>query len=99
MIIIVNKDGKVIDTIKKFNNRWDYLQYYNELDTIIMIKPIDNLIKMNFDNDLDMFNYLSMASCANGTKYKMCCDDLDLKSRYTTKDDPALKEFNPFELT
>jgi hypothetical protein len=56
-----------------------------------MIEPIDNLIKMNFDNGLDMFNYLSMASCANGTKYKMCCDDLDLNLRYTTKDDPALK--------
>ncbi|KAA6393583.1 MAG: hypothetical protein EZS28_010889 [Streblomastix strix] len=40
-----------------------------------------------------------MASCANGTKFKMCCDNLDLNSRYTTKDDPALIQFNPFELT
>ncbi|KAA6383666.1 MAG: hypothetical protein EZS28_020806, partial [Streblomastix strix] len=99
MIIIVNQHGQVIDTIKKFNNRWDYLQYYNELDTFIMIEPIDNLIKMNFNNDLDMFNYLSMTSCANATKYKMCCDDLDLNSRYTTKDDPALKQFTPIVLT
>ncbi|KAA6380309.1 MAG: hypothetical protein EZS28_024163 [Streblomastix strix] len=98
-IIIVNKNGKVTDTIKKFNNRWDYLQYYNELDTQIMIEPIDNLIKMNFNNDLDMFNYLSMASCANGTKYKMCCDDLDLNSRYINRDDQALIQFTPFELT
>jgi hypothetical protein len=64
-----------------------------------MIEPIDNLIKMNFNNDRDMFNYLSMASCANATKYKMCCDDLDLNSRYTTKDDPALKQFTPFVVT
>ncbi|KAA6373779.1 MAG: hypothetical protein EZS28_030695, partial [Streblomastix strix] len=40
-----------------------------------------------------------MASCANGTKYKKCCDDLDLNSRYVNKDDPALMQFNPFELT
>ncbi|KAA6359036.1 MAG: hypothetical protein EZS28_045437, partial [Streblomastix strix] len=41
-----------------------------------------------------------MASCANGTKYKMCCDDLDLNLRYTTKDDPALKQFlSSFTLT
>ncbi|KAA6369600.1 MAG: hypothetical protein EZS28_034873 [Streblomastix strix] len=99
LIIIVNKNGKVTDTFKKFNNRWDYLQYYNELDTQIMIEPIDNLIKMNFNNDLDMFNYLSMASCANGTKYKMYCDDLDLNSRYTNKDDSALIQFTPFVLT
>ncbi|KAA6378576.1 MAG: hypothetical protein EZS28_025897, partial [Streblomastix strix] len=39
-----------------------------------------------------------MASCANATKYKMCCDDLDLNSRYTTKDNPALKQYNPFVL-
>ncbi|KAA6377517.1 MAG: hypothetical protein EZS28_026956 [Streblomastix strix] len=99
IVIIVNNHGKVIDTIKKFNNRWDYLQYYNELDTSIMIKPIDNLIKMNFDNDLDMFNYLSMASCANATKYRMCCDDLDLNQRYTNENDPALQFYNPFVLT
>ncbi|KAA6368573.1 MAG: hypothetical protein EZS28_035899, partial [Streblomastix strix] len=46
-----------------------------------------------------MYNYLSIASCANGAKYEICCDDLDLNSRYTTKDDPALKQFTPFELT
>ncbi|KAA6358170.1 MAG: hypothetical protein EZS28_046303, partial [Streblomastix strix] len=40
-----------------------------------------------------------MASCANGTKYKMCCDDLDLNSRYVNKDDSALLKFTPFELT
>ncbi|KAA6382035.1 MAG: hypothetical protein EZS28_022438 [Streblomastix strix] len=40
-----------------------------------------------------------MASCANANKYKICCDDLDLNSRYTTKDDPSLKQFTQFVLT
>jgi hypothetical protein len=38
-----------------------------------MIKPIDRLIEMNFSNGIDMFNYVSMASCANSIKYKMAC--------------------------
>ncbi|KAA6328010.1 MAG: hypothetical protein EZS28_053765, partial [Streblomastix strix] len=54
-----------LEDSKNFNNRCDYLQYYNELDTTIMIKPIDRLIEMNFSNGIDMFNYVSMASCAN----------------------------------
>ncbi|KAA6372242.1 MAG: hypothetical protein EZS28_032232 [Streblomastix strix] len=40
-----------------------------------------------------------MASCANGTKYKMCCDDLDLNSGYVNRDDQAFVQFTPFELT
>ncbi|KAA6353723.1 MAG: hypothetical protein EZS28_050750, partial [Streblomastix strix] len=54
-----------LEDSKQFKNRWDYLQYYNEQDTSIMIKPIENLIEMNFENGIDMFNYISMASCAN----------------------------------
>ncbi|KAA6379989.1 MAG: hypothetical protein EZS28_024485 [Streblomastix strix] len=88
-----------LEDSKNFNNRWDYLQYYNELDTTIMIKPIDRLIEMNFSNGIDMFNYVSMASCANSIKYKMACQDFDLNSRYVNKDDSSLICYQPFEFT
>ncbi|KAA6362539.1 MAG: hypothetical protein EZS28_041934, partial [Streblomastix strix] len=54
-----------LEDSKQFKNRWDYLQYYNKQDTSIMIKPIENLIDMNFENGIDMFNHISMASCRN----------------------------------
>ncbi|KAA6364323.1 MAG: hypothetical protein EZS28_040150, partial [Streblomastix strix] len=88
-----------LEDSKNFNNRWDYLQYYNELDTTIMIKPIDRLIEMNFSNGIDTFNYVSMANCANSIKYMMACQDFDLNSRYVNKDDSSLTCYQPFEFT
>ncbi|KAA6369340.1 MAG: hypothetical protein EZS28_035133 [Streblomastix strix] len=53
-------DQYVQDT-KLFKNRWDYLQYYNEQDTKIMIEPIDALIQMYMKFDIQVLmlnNYL-----------------------------------------
>jgi hypothetical protein len=61
-----------------------------------MIKPIDKLIEMNFNNGIDMFNYVSMASCANAIKYKMACDDFDLNARYENKTDTSLTRYQSF---
>ncbi|KAA6383295.1 MAG: hypothetical protein EZS28_021177, partial [Streblomastix strix] len=97
----VNDFGKKTNKKSNIKGIFSYISFNTtNYDEVLNItepfeqEPIDNLIKMNFNNDLDMFNYLSMASCANATKYKMCCDDLDLNSRYTTKDDPKVSNYN-----
>ena len=38
-----------LNDMKNFKSNWDYLLYYNELDTKCMISPINNLINM-FDD-------------------------------------------------
>ncbi|KAA6371600.1 MAG: hypothetical protein EZS28_032873 [Streblomastix strix] len=88
-----------LEDSKQFKNKWDYLQYYNEQDTSIMIKPIENLIEMNFENGIEIFNYISMASCANTIKYKIACHDFDLNSRYINQNDSSFINFIPFNLT
>jgi hypothetical protein len=50
-------------------NRWGYLLYYNELDTIIMINPINNLINLYWDEGVDILMNYSLAACANVIKY------------------------------
>ena len=50
-------------------NRWCYLQHYNELDTKIMISPIDNIIKLNQKYHVDALLSLSLsynAPCLQG---------------------------------
>ncbi|KAA6365375.1 MAG: hypothetical protein EZS28_039098, partial [Streblomastix strix] len=39
---------------KNYATRWDYLQHYNELDTQIMIQPLDNLINWFYQYNVDM---------------------------------------------
>ncbi|KAA6358418.1 MAG: hypothetical protein EZS28_046055, partial [Streblomastix strix] len=66
----------------KFKTRWDYLQYYNILDTRILIEPIDFLINLMFRYKVDMLANISMAQCANSIKYAMCYNDFDIKGNY-----------------
>ncbi|KAA6365736.1 MAG: hypothetical protein EZS28_038737, partial [Streblomastix strix] len=68
-----------LDDAKEFKNRWEYLQYYNEQDTKIMIAPKDNLIQMNFKYKIDMFSFMSMAACANAIKYALAYKDFDFQ--------------------
>ncbi|KAA6363177.1 MAG: hypothetical protein EZS28_041296 [Streblomastix strix] len=77
-----------VQEAKLFKNRWDYLQYYNEQDTKIMIEPIDALIQMYMKFDIDMFSFMSMAACANATKYALAYKEFnvnDLWRRIHTK--------------
>ncbi|KAA6368875.1 MAG: hypothetical protein EZS28_035598, partial [Streblomastix strix] len=69
----------------KFKTRWDYLQYYNILDTRILIEPIDFLINLMFRYKVDMLANISMAQCANAIKYAMCYSDFDINGNYNSE--------------
>jgi hypothetical protein len=52
-------------------NRLEYLLYYNERDTEIMIPIIEGLIDLFWENKIDMLQNLSLSSCSNQTKYAL----------------------------
>ncbi|KAA6325374.1 MAG: hypothetical protein EZS28_054075, partial [Streblomastix strix] len=54
---------------KNYATRWDYLQHFNELDTQIMIQPLDNLINWFYQYNVDMLSFMSLAANANAIKY------------------------------
>jgi hypothetical protein len=49
---------------KAFFNRWEYLKFYNINDVKIMISPIDNLMKMFFQQKVHMLANITLASIA-----------------------------------
>ncbi|KAA6382788.1 MAG: hypothetical protein EZS28_021685 [Streblomastix strix] len=63
------KYDQYVQDAKLFKNRWDYLQYYNEQDTKIMIERIDAFIQTYIKFVIDMLSFMSMAACANANKY------------------------------
>ncbi|KAA6361788.1 MAG: hypothetical protein EZS28_042685, partial [Streblomastix strix] len=50
---------------KNYAIRWDYLKYCDELDTQIMIQPLDNLINWFYQYNVDMLSFMSLAANAN----------------------------------
>ncbi|KAA6377849.1 MAG: hypothetical protein EZS28_026624, partial [Streblomastix strix] len=54
---------------KNYATRWDYLQHYNELETQIMIQPLDNLINWFYQYNVDMLSFMDLAVNANTIKY------------------------------
>jgi hypothetical protein len=54
---------------EQFARRSDYLLHYNEQDTIIMVDPINFLIKNFAKFRVDMLKQVSAASCAAQVKY------------------------------
>ncbi|KAA6372925.1 MAG: hypothetical protein EZS28_031548 [Streblomastix strix] len=76
---ISQKDYQIyLDDAKRFKNRWDYLQFYNEQDTYIMVKPLMTLISLQFKYKIDMFSFMSMAACSNAIKYAKAYEDFDI---------------------
>ncbi|KAA6364005.1 MAG: hypothetical protein EZS28_040468, partial [Streblomastix strix] len=61
-----------------YATRWDYLQHYNELDTQIMIQPLDNLINWFYQYNVDMLSFMSLAANANAIKYSIAYKDFNL---------------------
>jgi hypothetical protein len=55
---------------------WDYLKYYNIRDTQIMIKPIFFLINVWKKFNINMLNFITLASCAQAIKYMMLYEDM-----------------------
>ncbi|KAA6371981.1 MAG: hypothetical protein EZS28_032492, partial [Streblomastix strix] len=78
---------------KNYATRWDYLQHYNELDSQILIQPLDNLINWFYQYNLDMFSFMSLAAIANAIKYAIAYKDFDLNVNYpqqTSKSKPFI---------
>ncbi|KAA6361754.1 MAG: hypothetical protein EZS28_042719, partial [Streblomastix strix] len=76
---ISQKDYQIyLEVAKRFKNSWDYLQFYNEQDTYIMIKPLMTLISLQFKYKIDMFSFMSMAACSNAIKYAKAYEDFDI---------------------
>ena len=48
-----------------YKSRWDYLLKYNVDDVEMMIKPIDNLINMNAEYNVDLIRNLSLSKNAS----------------------------------
>ena len=80
---IMNEDEKLGEN-RKFKTGWDYLEYYNILDTETMIEPISNLIKKNEELKVDMLQNLSYSSCASAEKYAFAYDKFDIKNDYSS---------------
>jgi len=73
---------KIIKT--KFTSHWDYLQYYNELDTQIMCPALDNYITDVKQYGIDLLSYVSLSSFACATKYSMCYADFKIDGVYSS---------------
>ncbi|KAA6370193.1 MAG: hypothetical protein EZS28_034280 [Streblomastix strix] len=54
---------------KRFTNRLEYLKYYNNNDTEIMVEPLMNLIDTFEQFNIDVLHHISIASCAYATKH------------------------------
>ncbi|KAA6366046.1 MAG: hypothetical protein EZS28_038427 [Streblomastix strix] len=89
---ISEKDYQIyLEDAKRFKNRWDYLQFYNEQDTYIMIKPLMTLISLQFKYKIDMFSFMSMAACSNAIKYAKAYEDFDINGLYPNFEDNSQK--------
>ncbi|KAA6360974.1 MAG: hypothetical protein EZS28_043499, partial [Streblomastix strix] len=89
---ISQKDYQIyLEDAKRFKNRWDYLQYYNEQDTYIMIKPLMTLISLQFQYKIDMFSFMSMAACSNAIKYAKAYEDFDINGVYPNFEENSQK--------
>ena len=71
-----------LNDYSNYQNFYEYTKYYNEQDTIIMFKIIDNVIEQYAVDDLDCLNNLSISSLASTMKYLKCYNDFDHTKEY-----------------
>jgi hypothetical protein len=79
---------------KNYNSRLEYLIAYNIRDCLIMVEPINNLIKMFEDLGIDMFNSLSLSGNASAVKHKMLDTNFDVNTNCDIKSENE-KSFIP----
>ncbi|KAA6388753.1 MAG: hypothetical protein EZS28_015721 [Streblomastix strix] len=77
-----NKYKEYLVEAAKHKQRWDYLKYYNILDTRVLIEPIDYLIELMFKQKVDMLANISMSQCANAIKYSLAYNSFDINGDY-----------------
>ncbi|KAA6404408.1 MAG: hypothetical protein EZS28_000067 [Streblomastix strix] len=80
-----------LDEAKRFKNRWENLQFHNEQDTYIMIKPLMTLINLQFKYKIDMFSFISMAASSNAINYAKVYEDFDIYGVYPNFEDNSQK--------
>jgi hypothetical protein len=64
-------------------SRLEYLLYYNERDTQIMLPIIDGLTDLFWENKIDMLHNLSLSSCSSQTKYALAYKDFNINADYS----------------
>jgi hypothetical protein len=69
---------------------WDYFKYYNARDTQIMIKPILFLIDVWKKFNINMLNFMTLASCTQAIKYMMLYEDMRMDECYVVDDERVL---------
>ncbi|KAA6359679.1 MAG: hypothetical protein EZS28_044794 [Streblomastix strix] len=74
----------------KLTTRRDQARSYNIQDTRIMIKLIDNLIKMMFKQKIDMLAMFSTSQCANAIKNSSAYEDFKINGDYNIEDTDKL---------
>jgi hypothetical protein len=70
-----------------FEKRWDYLRFYNIRDVESMISPLENIIKMNWEYNVDTLLNLSLSANASAIKYALAYKDFDVNEDYSTSSD------------
>ena len=73
---------KYLEDCKNFKTRWDYLEYYNKLDTQAMIEPLNNLIEKTAKYKVDMLSNLSLSANSSNTKYALAYKDFNPYENY-----------------
>jgi hypothetical protein len=76
---------------KPFKTFWEYLESYNRNDVIIMLDPINTLIKNMWEYRIDMLRGFSLASNSSATKFAMAYKDFDVNRDYSINE--PLPEF------
>ncbi|KAA6398802.1 MAG: hypothetical protein EZS28_005672, partial [Streblomastix strix] len=77
-----------------FESRWEYLKHYNIRDVTCMINPINHLIRITWEEKVDMLGCISLAQIASQIKYKYCYDKFDINASYN-----IVNGFEQFEVT
>ncbi|KAA6404234.1 MAG: hypothetical protein EZS28_000254 [Streblomastix strix] len=77
-----------------FENRWEYLKYYNIRDVTCMINLINHLIQITWEEKVDMLGCMSLAQIACQIKYKYCYEKFDINASYN-----IVNGFEQFEVT
>jgi hypothetical protein len=89
---MTNKEYKEYKKEAEGMTRLEYLLYYNERDTEIMIPLIDTLIQLFWNNStpdykwlhngIDMLKRLSLSACASSVKYALAYTLFDMYANY-----------------
>ena len=81
--------NKYVEDFKNYKNFYEYTQFYNEQDCVIMFDIIDNLIAKYWELSLDMFTEVSFSSLASSAKYLSCYEDFDVNEHYAVDEDDS----------